>query len=89
MPFKRSFRANRFSFWLIPEDGLADSEINLQIRVNDVPWWPEDNNTLSLAQGVKGALQTPGVFQIGRNPMGIAGTSPEEITASGYHECVD
>jgi len=89
LPFERTFEANRFSFWLIPESDTGDSKINLQIKVNDAPWWPSNNNTLSLSQGVKGTLQTPGLFQFGRSQMGISGTSTEEIASIGYHECVD
>lgn len=89
MPFQRTFAVNRLSFWFIPEREAPDSTIDVQITVDDVLWWPSNNNTLSLSQGVKGTLQTPGLFQVGRNQTGIAGTSREEIAAIGYHECVD
>jgi hypothetical protein len=57
--FERSFTANRFSFWLLPDEPSGESEILLQIVVDGVPWWPSNNNTLSLDQGIKGTLQTP------------------------------
>jgi len=88
LPFKQSFKANRFSFWLLPDNKLNGFDITLQILVNDVPLWPSNNNTLSLSTGVRGTLKTGGLFQLSGIEIGTAGTSAEEIAAIGYEECI-
>ena len=57
---------------------MNDSEITLQILVNDDRLYPSINNTLGLSTGVKGTLQTGRLFQFGI-VIFRAGLSAEEI----------
>ena len=85
LPFKKSFKANKFSYWLLPDNEINDSEVTLQILVNDVPLWPANNNTLGLSTGVKGTLYTGRLFEFGGEISG-SGLSAEEVAAFGYGE---
>lgn len=78
LPFKQSFKANEFSYWLLPDNEVTDSEITLQILVNDARLWPSTNNTLGLSSGVKGTVQTGRLFQFGITIF-RAGLSAKEI----------
>lgn len=79
LPIRQSFKANEFSYWLLPDNEMNDSEITLQILVNDVPLWsPNKPNNMGLITGVKGTVQTGRLLEFGMT-IGSSGLSAEEI----------
>ena len=88
LPIKQSFEANEFSYWILPDNEMNDSEITLQILVNDVPLWsPNKPNNMGLSTGVKGTVQTGRLFQFGIEISG-SGISAKEITAIRHGEYI-
>lgn len=81
LPIKQSFEANEFSYWILPDNEVNDSEVTLQILVNDVPLWsPNKRNNMGLSNGVKGTVQTGRLLELGMT-ISHSGLSAEEIAA--------
>ena len=61
-PFKRSFRASRFSYSITRDRELDKPDLSVQIFVDDVPHG--DWHTDSPGKGAKGLIRTPSLFHL-------------------------